>query len=83
MMIFNCFSLSCGYTEIHAIKDNALYAVITPASENNMDIARFTGKGNGWSARIRYTGDKNSFFSGGAGSGTEGSPDRIWNQPWS
>jgi len=62
MMIFNCFSLSCGYTEIHAIKDNALYAVITPASENNMDIARFTGKGNGWSARIRYTGDKNSFF---------------------
>jgi len=62
MMIFNCFSLSCGYTGVRAIRDNALYAVITPASENNMDIVRFTGKGKGCSARIRYTGDRNSFF---------------------
>lgn len=62
VMLLSWFSLSAGYTGVKAEADNALYAVITPASENNMDIGRFASDGNGWSVKLKYSGDKDSFF---------------------
>lgn len=62
LMFLSCFSLSAGYTGIYAVRDNAMYAAVTPASENNMDIGRFTGKGSGWSVKIKYSNEKDSFF---------------------
>lgn len=61
-MFLSYFSLSAGYTWVKASPDNILYAVITPASENNMDIGRFTSGGEGWSVKIKYSSEKDSFF---------------------
>ena len=62
LMFLTCFSLSAGYTMVRAVPDNAIYAAITPASENNMDIGRFTSHGDGWSAKLKYSREKDSFF---------------------
>ncbi len=61
-MLLSYFSLSAGYSGIRAIPDNPLYAAITPASENNMDITRFISRGYGWSVKVKYSRLRDSFF---------------------
>ena len=62
MMFLSYFCVSAGYTFIRAVQDNPLYGVITPASENNMDIARFTSRAGGFSLKLKYSKMKDSFY---------------------
>lgn len=62
LMFSEFFSLSAGGMYVSATGDNPLYAVVSPAAENTMDIGRFTSSGNGCAVKLRYCCSSDSFY---------------------
>jgi len=75
LMFLSYFSIGAGYLYVKGSSENEVYAVITPAAENTMDINRFVSRGYGFALKLKYSKERDSFHFRFSGISSEGSVD--------